>query len=481
MSGIKIANGTAASAEVTVDTNGDAHVRTPITETLAGFVQLSGESDAGSLTGARLVRALDVSQDYRARVGMDTPLFSQAFEGTVVAQDRLQQAVSTMTITQASGFLILNTALATANTNAAQVRTYRTFTLLGNAPLYGEFWLREDNETATNAISEWGFGYVAGVAAPTDGVFFRRLAGGQLRGVINFAGAETPVDLASPTAGATHYYIIVVHNERVEFWIDNVLAGSIATPVTQAIPMNASSQPMFARVYNTGVASAGRRIQIGFWAASVGDLAEGKMWQHVMAGIGCGSYQIQPGTASGQTALYSPTAVAAPTWTANTAPATNALGGQWISPSPIPAGSSGLATIAETHYPIFAYLNPAGTATLPGKTLYVTGVRIGETFVTVVLGASATVLQWGVACGSTAPSLATTDAATTLGPRRVLLGAQSFAVTAAVGTVAPAIDMKFDTPLVVPPGTYFHVILANFLNAATGALHGSVSVNGYYE
>ena len=33
---------------------------------------------------------------------------------------------------------------------------------------------------------------------------------------------------------------------------------------------------------------------------------------------------------------------------------------------------------SEADYPVFSYLNPAGTASLPGKTLYITGIRVGE-------------------------------------------------------------------------------------------------------
>ena len=493
MAGIKLANGTAASAEMTVDTDGNAHVVLPTTEEQAGYAALTSVIDEGVVIGSRSVKAVEVSPDFRTRVAVDTPLFVQTFEGTIIPQANIQLNLTTMTAPMSGGFLQLNAGNATASGNAANFKTYRTFSLNAAAGLQAEIWARHANATATNAITEFGLGYASAVAAPTDGAFFRILSGGQLRAVTNFGGSETAVDISTAsvpnrdTTGAfdpaeVQHYLIYLHNDHCHFWINDVLVATIDTPANQPNPTGTTSMPLFGRVYHSGIASAGRRLEIGFLGVAAADVNMTKRWGHILSGMGAGSYQTQTGVASGQTALYSPTAIAAPTWTANTAPATNAFGGQWISPAPLPAGSSGLATIAETHYPIFAFLNPAGTATLPGKNLYITGVRIGETFVTTVLGASATVIQWGVAVGSTASSLATTDGAATVGPRRLLIGAQSFAATAAVGTVATGIQMDFgDAPIVVPPGCYFHVIASLFLNAATGSLHGSVVPYGYYE
>jgi hypothetical protein len=493
MAGIKIANGTAASAEQTVDTNGDAHVVLPLVEERAGYAALTSVIDEGDVLGVRAVKAVEVSPDFRTRVAVDTPLFVQTFEGTIIPQAQIQLNLTTMTAPMSGGFLQLNAANATASGNAANFRTYRTFSLNAAAGLQCEVWARHANATATNAITEFGLGYAAAVAAPTDGAFFRILSGGQLRAVVNFGGTETAVDISTTNvvnrdnSGAydpaeVQHYLIYLHNDHCHFWINDILVATIDTPSAQPNPTASTSLPLFGRVYNSGVASAGRRLEIGFLGVQAADVNMTKRWGHILSGMGAGGYQTQTGVASGQTALYSPTAIAAPTWTANTAPATNAFGGQWISPAPLPAGSSGLATIAETHYPIFAFLNPVGTATLPGKNLYITGIRIGETFVTTVLGASATVVQWGIAVGSTASTLATVDGAATVGPRRLLIGAQNFAATAAVGSSSPGIQMDLgDAPLVVPPGCHFHVIAALFLNAATGSLHGSVTPYGYYE
>ena len=492
MAGAKIGFG-AGATELTADADGNAKVNLPIIEDNAGFASMLSEVDAGSVTLSRKVKALEVTPDFRARVAVDTPIFNQSFEGTIIPQANIQLNLTTMTAPMSGGWLQLNAANATASANAANFRTYRTFRLDAAAGLHAEFWIREANEDCTNAVSEWGLGYATAVAAPTDGVFFRRLAGGQLRAIVNFAGSETAADIDTTNvpnrdgtgafaASEAQHYLIYEHNDECLFWINNILVASIATPSSQGGPTQTASLPVFGRVYNSGIASAGRRLEVGFLGVTQADSNTPKPWGHIMAGMGCGAYQTQAGTASAQTALFSTTAIAAPTWTANTAPATNSFGGEFITPAPMPAGSSGLATVATTQYPVFAYLNPIGTNALPGKTLYITGIRVGEAFVTSTLGATPTILQLGAAVGATASSLATADGAATLAPRRIVLGAQAFATTAAVGATAGGYMVDFtQCPLVVPAGCYFHVIATLFLNAATGSVHGSVTPVGYFE
>lgn len=476
MSGIKIANGTAASAEQTVDTNGNAHVTLPTTVSQGGFATLAAEVDAGTVSGTRYLKELEASEDYRLRVGIDSMLFNHSFEGTNIARDRIQQNDTTMTAAQASGFLTLNSGGNTTTNNGTNVRTYRTFPIFGTYTTYVEMWCRETNETAANAISEWGVGYVSGVTAtPTDGVFFRRLSGGQLRAVINFGGAETANDIDSPSAGDVHHYLIAIHTDEVEFWIDNVLYKSVQVPTNQPMPTSAMSQPVFARVWNSGTAGAARSLGLGFINVSLGDMDSGKPWGHMMCGLGGGAYQVQPGTASAQTANYANSAAPASASLSNTAAGYTTLGGQW---------QFAASATNETDWALFGYQNPAGTATLPGKTLYVTSIRVGETVVTGAAGVNATMFFWGAATGSTAVSLATTDAAATVAPRRVALGAQSFLASAPVGTMSPGFTVDFeDAPLVCPPGLFFHVFVKQLNGAATASLvwRGTVTIIGYFE
>lgn len=481
-----ITGGSNTTNKANVDATFNLNVVTPQDEETAGFVQISSEVDAGATVGARTVRALEVSEDFRLRSGLDSPMLNLSFEGTIVAQAIIQQNLTTMTAAQASGFLTLNAANATASGNAANVKTYRTFPLFGSFVVYGDMWIREGNPTATNAISEWGFGYATGVTAPTDGAFFRRQSGGQLRGVINFAGTELAADISTAAvpsrdgsgsydATECNHYLIAVSNDEVVWWINDQIVLKQSTPSAQGAPTSSSSQPMFARVYNSGVASAGRQIGLGFIGVTQGDMGMGgKLWSATMAGMGFGSIQNPPGVASGSTANWANSAAPASATLSNTAAGYTTLGGQWQA-----AAVAG----AETDFALFGYQVPTGTATLPGKTLYITGIRIGETFVQGAAVGTATVLVWGVGVGSTAVSLATADGAAAVGPRRKMLGAQAFAAAAPVGTLAAGFERQFETPIVAPPGTFVHIILKIPQGAATASLifRGGVDINGHFE
>ena len=133
---------------------------------------------------------------------------------------------------------------------------------------------------------------------------------------------------------------------------------------------------------------------------------------------------------------------------------------------------------------MLGYSNPAGTAALSGKTLYVTGIRISKMVVTGAAAVNATMFFWAAAAGSSNISLATTDATTSSSPKRVPLGVQNFLAAAPIGTGVEGFDLDFDNaPLVVPAGTFFHIILKQLNGAATASLvwRGQVTVIGYFE
>lgn len=181
------------------------------------------------------------------------------------------------------------------------------------------------------------------------------------------------------------------------------------------------------------------------------------------------------GTATAQTANWANSAAPASATLSNTAAGYTTLGGQYQFVA---------SATNETDWALFAYLNPAGTAALSGKTLYVTGIRISKMVVTGAAGVNATMFFWAAGIGSSAVSLATTDSTTASSPKRIPLGVQSFLAAAPIATAADGFDIDFDNaPLVVPAGTYFHIILKQLNGAATGSLiwRGQVTVMGYFE
>lgn len=500
MAGIKIANGTAASAEQTVDTNGNAHVVTPTDIDLAGFTALASEIDDGTVLGTRYLKGLELTEDYRLRIGMDSILFNHSFEGTVIARDRLQQNDNTMTSAQTTGQITLNSGLSTTTGQGTNFRTWRTFPLFGSYSTYGEFWAAIGNPTATNAVTEWGFGFCSGVTAQmTDGVIFRIIGGGTLRAVVinnsvDIATADITITNIPARDGSgsfdlteTQHYVIQVHNDEVDFWINNVLVAHLDTVSTYGAPTQSSYQPIMVRTYNAGATSSARTFVWRFLNVGQGEIASNKPWGHQMCGSGGGAYQIQPGTTSGPNVTRgavasagwpaSVTARAAGTWTATSAPAVNSLGGQWVSPA--------ISTLtSEADYPIFSYLNPVGTATLPGKTLYITGVRWGKTVATAAASTNSINLNYIVGVGGTTSGTAQTEAATVLATRGIVVDTIPFKSTTAVGDYVDGDFMSFEqSPLVVPTGQYVQWIVRPYGTVASNTLvvHGTVAFTGYYE
>lgn len=499
MSGIKIANGTAASAEQTVDTDGNAHVVTPTDSDQAGFVALATENDAGLVTGSRRVRDLESTQDYRLRMGVDSILFHHSFEGTIIARDRIRQNDTTATAAQTNGRLTLNSGSSVTSGQGCNIRTYRNFPLFGSFSTYCEMWIFEANPLSTNSVSEWGFGYCSGVTAQlTDGLIFRRLAGGQLRAVvINNSVDVSTVDITTTNipprdeSGVYEeteisHFIVEVNNDEARFWVNEVLVARIPTVSTSSSPSSSSSLPVMARVYNSGTASAARQIGLTYVSVQQGELNSGKPWSHQLAGSGMGSYQVQPGTTSAGTVSRasanfgwpaSTTALSVGTWTATSAPAAATLGGRWISPA--------ISTLtSEADYPVFSYLNPAGTAAIPGKTLYITGINIGQTVATAAASTNGILLCYAAGVGSTSPNTTATEGAAIVAARIVALDQVYFKLGAVVGDTQPGKNIDFSSgPLVVPAGCYFTFIVrpVGTVTSNTLVVQGMVQPVGYFE
>ena len=496
--GVNIKGGNNSAGLANVSTNYELQVVTPQTEADAGFVQISTEMDAGDVLGTRTVLPPECSDDFRLRVGLDQTIFNASFEGTTILTTVWNQLLTTATTAQASGFMSLNSAPSTASGAAAYVRTHRHFPTFGTYPTYLDMWIREANITATNAISEWGFLYLTAQATQQvlDGIYFRRVSGGQLSAVVTNNGT----DIASTTITTTNvpprdgvgvfdatesnHYLIVYHNDTARFWINDVLVAELSCPAANAAFTASSNNPVGFRVLNTALSSVGRQLTVGFVNVALGDQNVNKPWSHVMCGLGQGAYQLPQGNTPGPTVTRgstgghppSATARAAGTWGAAATPALSNLGGLWTTPA-----MSTLAT--DVDYPVFAFQNPTGTATLPGKTLYITGVRVGEAYVSTAAATNAIFLSYILMVGSSAAATSTADAATTVSGKSLVIGGHGFSATEAVGNYKAGFEMRFDSPLMVPAGHFFTFVVRPFGTVASNTLvvTSSLAVNGYFE
>lgn len=475
MAGAKIAL-SSTPGELLNDGNDNAAVNLPVDEATAGFAIAAGEIHDGATGAARLVRPTDVSPDYRLRVGLDSILWSDVFNHAAFNTSRYAGTTTSHTITVGSGTLNLNGGSSTA-IGSAQVRTYKSFTLYGTYSVYVDVWARLSQNPQTNNVIEFGLGYAAGSAAPTDGAFFRVTSAGTFLGVLNYNGSESTVLLPTPSASTFYHWLIVIHTDRVEFWQDDQLLGSIPVAVSAGRPTYSQALPFYVREYNTSATSLAQRFEVSEISISTGDLVSNRLWGTQMASNGWSSALIPDGVAAGSTANFTNSAAPGSAALSNTASSYATLGGQWQF-----AAIAG----AETDYALFAYQVPAGSATQPARNLIVRGVRIDTYNMGAASATTATLLQWSLGIGSTAVSLATTDSATgaTRAPRRVFIGAQTIPVATPIGGMAnQPVDVNLDAPLAVEPGTFFHVILKMPVGTATASqiIRGTCLVNGYFE
>lgn len=444
-----------------------------------GGVRLFSENDPGDILGTPSLRSPETSSDYRLRVGLDSVWDDDNFNYTAQNFNKHKYTSTTMTMTWAGGFLNTNAIASAAAGNACQIQTYRHFPLQGAGGLYCEVAMALSNTPVTNSNIDFGLFLPAatGASIPLDGVYFRINSGGVI-GVLNNNGVETTVATTfSPTINKVYKYNITVTDTGLEFWVDDVLYGEITRPVGAGSSMYAGSNPFSIRHHNTGIPSATISAKFANYTIGVADMDNLRLWASNKAGQGMSGVNYPSGGTAGGTATATNVLNTVPgtvTLTASTAPATNALGGSFVFAAP--AGT-------ESDFPLFAFLNPAPTTSITGRNLVVRGVWVDTWNQVAAVATTPTIMQFSVATGSTASSLATVDGATSRLPKRVHLGVQSYVVGAAIGFAAPRIDANFDAPLVVEPGCYFHIILRIPVGTATATetFRGAVGVNAYWE
>lgn len=452
-----------------VNTDHEALVALTQTSESAGFAAMVSEKGVYP-NGGRLMRGLEVSEDYRLRAEGDNVWLADYPIGTAVNTRKFATVLTTQTITVGGARYELNSSGITTVSTGSMLRSYKYIPFYKANAAYIEFAVNWTLAPVANWFAEWGVGLPStAIAAPTDGVFFR-ITAGQFRGVCVNNSVETYVDLgALPATASVHDTVIEITMGMVHFWHENTLLGSIAVPATQFGPTSQSSLPVFIRTYNAAVApSVAIKLQCSAIGASNGGADLNRLWPTVQSAMGNSCMQAPTGTAVGQTANYANSAAPASATLSNTAAGYTTLGGQFQF-----AAVAG----AETDYALFGYQVPTGS------TLILRGVWIDTMNTGAAVATTATWLQWAIGAGSTAVSLATADAAATKSPARIALGNQVFPIAAAIGAQATRIDVNLDAPVVVNSGEFVHIILKMPLGTATASqvIRGVVGVNGYFE
>ena len=483
---VQITTGSSSTGKANVNANFELEVHTPTTEANAGFVQISSENDAGEATGTRSCLSPETDDDYRLRTATDSLWDSETFNYAAANTGKHITRLTTFTVSYAAGYFTTNAASVTTANSSAMLATYRNFPVYGADQTYAEISAGISAAMVSGTTIDMGFFSNSGSTpfAPADGAYIRITNAGVV-GIVNYNGTETSTGAFKDTDGVTNlalspnitYHFVVSVNEReVQFWIDDVLRGSLSVDETATgQPFMQGSLP-FAVRHTIGAGGAGGALQfkLADYTISKGGYAPVRSWETTLAAAGMMGYQGQSGHTQGSTANYAnsanPTA-AVPTNT--TAALGTGLGGQFWETDTLAATTDGI---------ICSYLNPAPTINITGRCLIIRGVKIASHVQTVLGAGAGYVASYSLAFGHNALSLATSEAATTKAPRRIALGFQTVASTAAALTLLADVQYKFDCPIVINPGEYVAVVKKKIGAApASGTIAHAITFDAVFE
>jgi hypothetical protein len=441
------------------------------------------ENDDGTATGTALLSSPETSQDYRLRVGLDTVLFTDTFNA--VTQNTTNWSYTFVTLTAAqpgAGTVNFSAVQGTSSSNGAFMRTFQYFPLIGTAPLAVEFTFGMFTAAlVTNEVWLCGLGLPTGaVTPPTDGVWFQLTSAG-LIGVIAYSGSQTQTGvlktLGTFTVGDLYKSVITVGEQEVEFWLDDVLLGSLAIPNANGQPFINGSLPAFMHKYNTGNVSNTNTMRVSDVTISLMDINNVKPYNVANCIAGMSGFVGQNGHTQGKTQW----------WTNNTAPTAAAL----TNTGTLQTGFGGIAAInptltANNDGIIFGIICPTPGINITGRNLVINGVKV-QGAVTTTLTGGPVVYAYAIAFGHTSTSLVTSEStsfttATTHAPRIAFVGMETYGAAAAAGTLGAGATLMLENPIVVRPGEIVQLIARNIGTVTTaGVITVGCTFDAYWD
>jgi len=429
MAGIRIEGNTSGTvAEVT--TSNELKVALSTTDANSGKVRIMSENDAGDARGVPYLASPETDDDSRLRVASEAIFDTETMNYTAQNTGKHIYRNTTMAFSWSAAGLTTNSGNITTTTTGASFATYAEFPFIGSTLMYCEIQASFTQQPTTNTTVDFGLQRIATTNpfAATDGVYFRLSSDG-LKGVINYNGTETQTATfgLTYTNNRKYQFIITAHEREVEFWINGVLYAIVDTPVGQGQPFMSSSLPFAVRhAIAGGAAGAALSFVLNDYCVSIGG-PNISQTASIMGQRMYRSYQGLSGGTMGSLATYpnstNPTA-AAPSNTALTANLPAGLGGQGAVTAAVAAATDGIWG---------SYQVPAGTANVQGRRLVLRGAYIDLVNLGAAVATTATTIQFSLAFGHTAVSLATAEAATAKAARRIPLGIATWAIGAAIG------------------------------------------------
>ncbi len=487
-----IQGGSNISNTANVDANNNLLVNLPTVYDQSGYERPLSEVDAGLIRGEPVLLAPETSEDFRARVELDTVLGYDDFN--YVAQDTGKYIFRTTTMTGswAGGAFSTNASAITTTATGCQLLTRQYFPVFGGAETYAYFKLAvTGNWAVTNKTIDIGLmtGNTTTPYAPTDGVFIRLNSSGMF-GVASVNGTEQTSSVFVSSFGGldfaptinTFYDCIITVGENVSvFWMNlrdgngYVMMGRIDTAIGAGAPIYAGSLQFGVRDANTGTTSAVQGVKVSRWSVSQGGYNTSKPWSEQMVSAGMSGAQGQQGGTMGSTALYTNSLApgAGAVMTNTTAALGTGLGGQFSALPTLAANTDGI---------VCSYLNTVPTTGITGKVLIIDSIKISSIVTTVLAGnATPVVYAYSAGWGHDALTLAQAEAATTKAPRRKALGFHQFAAAAAVATTGGADIFLPVTDIAVNPGEYFQIIAKNIgVVTTTGVVTFHISIQSHW-
>lgn len=467
MAGIRIEGNTSGNV-AEVNASNELKVALSTADANSGKVRFVSENDAGTVTGAPYLYSPETDEDYRLRVSQESILDNETFSYLAQNTGKHYFQNTTMAATWTAAGFTTNSGNITTITTGLGFSTYAMFPLIGTTEMYCEMEAAFTAQPTSNTVIDFGLFQRATTNpfAPTDGVYFRLNSSG-LQGVLNRGGVETATTITfSYTNNRVYQFVISLHEREVKFWIDDVLYLAIPTPVADGQPFQAASLPFSVRhAIAGGAAGAALSMILKDYTVSVGGGAYGiDPWNQGSRVYG--SYQGLSGGTMGSLATYpnstNPTA-AAPSNTALTANLPAGLGGQGAVTAAVAAATDGIWG---------SYQNPAGTTNVQGRRLVISGVLIDLVNLGAAVATTATTIQFSLAYGHTAVSLATAEGAAAKAPRRLPLGIATWPIGAAIGAQpqsGPIFVSFADGPIYVNPGEFVALVGKFLAGTATAS------------
>lgn len=396
------------------------------------------------------------------------PMFIEQFEGTTIHPIRWTTTATTMAASQSSaqGLLVNSGAITTVNTGY-MLKSNRAFLRSQRQPLHAK--IRARLWHFNNSVMELGFCDATTFnGANTTGAYWQVTASGIVQPVVTFNGVDQTGSDIRGLLDLSKYYTfdVFMDDDEVTFMVQDTSSGLIVSKQSIKLPLSGSrlfsstQLPVMARCYNTGTApsSASQLTLTAVYVAMLDGITNAPQ-PHIMAMMHRdATANVLTGV---QAAQFANSAEPASATLSNTAAGYTTLGGKFQFASV--AG-------AVTDYALFGFQVPSPA------TLVVTGIDIEAWNTGAAVATTPTLLTWGLATNQTAVSLATAGAA------RVGIGAQDFAVGAAVGARAQRLSKQFQTPIVCGPGRYLDIILRMPIGTATASqiIAGMVNIEGYF-